>query len=726
MTAVRDCGVRELDHVRLRLRDGLTFRYDEFSGGPCYIVEDTIRSRFYRIGADEYYLISMLDGKITVGQAVAEMAKWRGPSAFTKQDAATICRWLLDEELASTEASEQPDRLLAATRAATNRRVVSRLNLLLIRIPVFNPDRLLDRILPWCGWLVSWPAFLAWVAMLTAGLYHMVAHGDRLAAATAGILAPGQWLALVVCWTGLKIIHELFHALAAKKFGGCVLECGIVLILFTPVPYVDATQSWRLSSKWQRIYTAAAGMYAELFCASVATLLWSFTPAGLLNDIAFRVILMAGTSTLLFNGNPLMRFDAYYMLADFLEIPNLSACGQKYWRYLGRRYLLAVPAQPPLWPPCKAPLIKLYGVLASAWRSFVLISLVIAAHALLGGAGLLVAAGGAIAWFGFSVARFVQYLAHGNAVEKPSVWRFLIRGGAVSALATVLIVAVPWPGLVSAPAVVQPDPWSIVRSEVPGFVQSIEVQNGQYVQAGQIVARLDNQELITELAELELQIEEIQRFRDQLQWEKKLPEAQIQSQYLEALRKRSAQKQDEVDRLIIRAPIDGQVVERNLASLIGTYVQPGAELLSVAGPGRALHVSIEQDDLDRFSCRIGAPVFLSLQDRPTPPLEGRIDRIHPHATQQLTSAALGAAAGGPLAVRSAWDSSHAGKPAEEAFQLISPRFQGTVKLSTASSGLLPTGQVVTVWFGSRDRSVGGYLYQSFVSWIRKKILQASL
>ncbi len=724
MPEARDCGVRELDQTRLRLREGLNFRCDEFSGRPCYIVEDSIRSRFYRIGVDEYYFISMFDGKTTVGQAVAEMAQWRGASAFTKQDAAAICRWLVDQELATTEACEQPGRLLAARRAAGKRRVALRLNPLLIRIPLFNPDRLLDRIMPWCGWLVSWPAFLAWVAMLTAGLYHLAAHCDRFSAATAGILAPGQWLALGVCWIVLKTIHELFHGLAAKKFGARVLECGVVLILFTPVPYVDATQSWRLPNKWQRIFTAAAGMYAELFCASVAALLWSYTPAGLTNDVALRVVLMAGTGTLLFNGNPLMRFDAYYMLADFLEIPNLSACGQHYWSYLGRRFFLGVPAQPPAWPPHKAPLIKLYGALACVWRSFVLFSLVIAAHALLGGAGLLVAASGAVAWFGYPMARFVQYLAGGNSVEKPNVWRFLIRGGAVAALATVLLVAGPWPGLVCAPAVVQPDPWSIVRSEVAGFVQSIEVRNGQYVQAGQILAHLDNQELVTELAELELQIEEIQRFRDQLQWEMKLPEAQIQSQYLEALRKRSAQKQDEVDRLIVRSPIDGQVVERNLASLMATYVQPGAELLSVAGPGRALHVSIDQDDLDRFSCRIGAPIFLSLQGRPAAPLEGRIQRIHPQASQQLTLVALGAAAGGPLAVRPVWNVSQPEKPAEEAFQLVSPRFHGVVNLSAPSSGLLSTGQVVTVWFGSRDRSVGGHLYQSFVSWTGEKLRQA--
>jgi putative peptide zinc metalloprotease protein len=269
--------------------------------------------------------------------------------------------------------------------------------------------------LPAVGWLFGPIALAAWAAALVVGAYHIASQYDRFSAASMGILAPGNWLLLGACWILLKLVHELAHGLTCKKFGGSVLECGIVFILLTPVAYVGATGAWRLRSKWQRIFTSAAGMYVELFCAAIAALVWSYSPPGMLNHVAYNVVIMAGLSTVIVNGNPLMRFDAYYMLADFLEIPNLSMRGQQYVLYLGRRYLVGIRADCP--EGATRRIVKLYGMLACAWRMLVLVCLLIAAHALVAGAGLILAATAALLWLGIPALRLAHYLVVGNVSE---------------------------------------------------------------------------------------------------------------------------------------------------------------------------------------------------------------------------------------------------------------------------------------------------------------------
>ena len=125
-------------------------------------------------------------------------------------------------------------------------------------------------------------------------------------------------------WVVLKLIHELAHSLVCKKYGGRVASCGILVLLMIPMPYVDVTSSWRFENKWKRILTSAAGMLSEVFVAAIACYVWANSQPGPIQYHAGNVIITASLHTLLFNINPLMRFDGYYMLADWLEIPNLS------------------------------------------------------------------------------------------------------------------------------------------------------------------------------------------------------------------------------------------------------------------------------------------------------------------------------------------------------------------------------------------------------------------
>ena len=191
---------------------------------------------------------------------------------------------------------------------------------------------------------------------------------NHLAVSAAVILDRENWLRLAIVWVLLKVLHELAHALACKKYGGTVPVAGVTLLFFAPLAFVDVTSSWRFRSKWHRIVTAAAGMYVELFAAALAVIYWSYSLPGLGHYLAMNIAVMAGFSTLLFNGNPLVRFDGYYILWTCFEIPNLYPSGEQYLVDLIQKFVLGREPSAQWLPPRKMAMIKVYAVASLVWR----------------------------------------------------------------------------------------------------------------------------------------------------------------------------------------------------------------------------------------------------------------------------------------------------------------------------------------------------------------------
>ena len=171
---------------------------------------------------------------------------------------------------------------------------------------------------------------VGWCVVCLIGVLTALGHRNELVQSSSILLDRDNWLRLAAVWLVLKILHEAAHGLTCLHFGGNVPSAGVLLILFAPLPFIDVTASWRFPSKWHRIATAAAGVYFELFVAAVAIILWNWCDDSVVRHGALNVAATAGVASLLINGNPLMRFDGYYILSDWLELPNLSGSGQKY------------------------------------------------------------------------------------------------------------------------------------------------------------------------------------------------------------------------------------------------------------------------------------------------------------------------------------------------------------------------------------------------------------
>ncbi len=332
-----DDGVRDPGELRIALREDLLVTVQSYRGRTCYVIEDPAEGRFYRVGLPEGVFLSLLDGSHTLRQAMAKAAAALGEEAFSEPEAMAILHWLVEAKLACPAGG----LLLDAQFREAARRPFSPLA---IRLPIVRPDRLLGLILPWCEWLFAPGAVLLGGLAAGAAVWQVASQWNLFRESFRTVVAPHYWLSLTFAWLLLKLLHETAHGLVCKKYGGTVDEAGVMLLWGVPLPYVDVTSSWSFRGKWPRIYTAAAGLYAELLAASLAALVWSQARPGGLSFFCVHLVAIAGAGTILFNANPLMRFDGYYILMDLLEMPNLDGYGRQFLGAMVRKYVWGQPA----------------------------------------------------------------------------------------------------------------------------------------------------------------------------------------------------------------------------------------------------------------------------------------------------------------------------------------------------------------------------------------------
>src|SRR5580692_1218271 len=296
--------------------------------------------------------------------------------------------------LLSTERLPDFAELTHRSRRVASGKLWRRLaNPLYLRIPVCDPDRFLDATVGLARPIWSVWGFLVWLAVVGWGVLQAVLHWTELTHDLADrVLAHDNLLILAVTFPVLKLLHELGHCYAAKIGGASVHEAGVMTLVVMPVPYVDVSPASAFTNKWRRALVGAAGMLTELFCAGIAMIVWTNVEPGLARAAAFNCLLIAGVSTLLFNGNPLLRFDAYFILSDLIEIPNLATRAARYYGYLVNRYAFGVRGQAsPVQARGEAPWFAFYGVASYVYRIWVMLSIAIFVASQLHGVGAVLA-----------------------------------------------------------------------------------------------------------------------------------------------------------------------------------------------------------------------------------------------------------------------------------------------------------------------------------------------
>lgn len=714
----------EIGNVAPALRADLEFTLQRHGDETCYMLEDPLNARFFRIGIPEYVFLSLLDGTTTIKEAVALTAQQIGKDAFTEREAAAICKWIIDNQLAYTGASSHVDRLIEVARQKTVQKRMQWVNPILLRAPLLKPDRLVTALTKQLGWLVSRPAFAVWLSVCSFALFQLFTHWGEFRAASHGILSSGNRWWLVLTWVGLKFIHETAHAVTCKKYGGDVHEAGFLFIVLAPIPYVDVTSSWRFPSKWPRIYTAAAGMYAEIFCAAVATLIWFQYDGVLIRQLAYNVMLTATFMTVLFNANFLMRFDGYYIFSDLVEVPNLYPLGQQYVRHLGGKFFMGSKNTLPQWAPKKAAIIKTYGVAALFWRFVVFASIVITASTLFSGVGILLAIVAIALWLGFPAYRLAKQLFDPTSFTSPN-WLRMLTVSAITAAAIAGILMLPEPGGVRAPAVVKFAPLHVVRAPHAGFIRNIVVQGGTETTTGQPIAEVDNYELLKEAENLQISIKQSVLRTRLHQGKTEIAAVQAEEKTRRALISEFQQRREQLAKSKLTAPAAGTIITPEVHQLPGTFVNEGDEILSIGQESnKKIELSIAQEDADFFRDYVGTKVQAVLRSPGFGPIECRLIRVEPRGSQAVSHPALAASADGPIPVQNVQiDSTNSASQADEEWEFVEPRFVGVAELTADQSLNLRAGQTATVQLDTARGTLGQYLYRSISRWVRTRVEQ---
>ena len=721
MQGLPDISTVELTRTRIKLRDDLLFIPQRYGDESFYHIEVATTSDFYRIGYPEYVFVSLLNGRTSFAQALAVTAQKLGSGSLNQFQAMAVYSWLLDNGLASfSDADSAASGATSTVRSSgTSDRWWKKLNPLWLKVPLGRPEGFLKALQPACGWIFSPPAFLLWCIFVVAAMIVLSNDWSAFWSDSANVIARENWVWLLAAWIGLKCVHETAHGLVCLRYGGNIRETGFVLAMFTPLAYVDASSSWAFRSRWHRIHTAAAGIYVELLMASVAMLVWSRSDSALIRHILQNVIIMASVSTLVFNLNPLMKFDGYYILSDLLQIPNLMAQSTQTVQDFARRLVFGESSSAPTIIGRERFVLMTFGVLSTIWRITVSLSLLIAASVLFHGAGVALAVVGVAMWFGKPLWGFLKSL---NTLRLQQPER-LVRASAVTALCmsalAVLFFVVPAPVMITAPGIVEYTDGEVIRTVTSGFIQQVHVVDGQEVAEGELLVSLTNEEISAKLADLQQRFAQEDLRQQTANRDHNGGALSVAQMNLESLKSQLAECQKQVAGLELRASRNGRIVVQYPERLVGTFARPGMELLTIGREDqKELQISIGQRDLAGSLQAVGNTVRMRIGTHGI--LSGTLQPVNPQASRKLPHAALAASNGGPLPVV-AKDKSSSDDNSRSDMQLTENRFTGVVRLAADDAIQLRCGERGIASPGLIPASLGIHCWRSAQRWIEAQL-----
>jgi putative peptide zinc metalloprotease protein len=311
----------------LRMRPDLHARQHRYLGQLYWVIKEPVGLHYFRFQEEEYAILQMLDGRTSLDQIKVEFERRFPPEKVTVEELGHFVGTLHRNGLVISDAAGQGEQLLERRRQRKLRMLAGSLaNILAVRFKGIDPNNILTWMYPKLRWMYSLPARIACIGLALAALLLVLVQFDSFhnkLPTFHQFFEAKNWIYMGLVLAVTKIIHEFGHGLTCKHFGGECHEMGVMFLVLTPCLYCNVSDSWMLPNKWHRAMIGAGGMYIEIVMASIATFLWWFSAPGLLNQICLSVMFICSVSTVLFNANPLLRFDGYYILSDVMEIPNL-------------------------------------------------------------------------------------------------------------------------------------------------------------------------------------------------------------------------------------------------------------------------------------------------------------------------------------------------------------------------------------------------------------------
>jgi putative peptide zinc metalloprotease protein len=545
-----------------------------------------------------------------------------------------------------------PDLAEAAQRhrkQLRQRRWQRYLNPLALRFSLLDPDKLLARVVRVLHPVLNGYGAVLWLAWVMPAAILAAAHWSELTRNfNDQMLALGNLALFMLLFPLVKALHEFGHGIACKMRGGEVHEMGVMLLIFLPVPYVDASSAWTFPKPRDRMLVGAAGMLVELVIAAAAFYVWLALEPGVARGVVYDVAVLASVTTLVFNANPLLRYDGYYIASDALEIPNLSQRATRFWGYLMERWLLRHPeATAPVMAPGEPAWFFLYAPLSFAYRMFVMFCIAVFISTKYLAVGVIIALWSVGAGLGVPLFRGLAWLRRSMTDSRTRLSGRLVTLGVSSALALLLFV-VPLPHHTQVQGVVWLPDSGVLRAGRAGFVQRLAVANGARVEAGEEILTLRDSSLTARVLEQAARVEAAEARYDAARVQDPALGQQMQTELARAKAELRA-LEDNVSRLEVRSAAGGRLWLRESDDLPGRYVKQG-EVLGYVIPAGAPRIRVVVDQPDENSIQehtLGIRVKLPFD--PSQTWMARVVHAVPAASRELPSAALGREAGGTVA-----------------------------------------------------------------------------
>ena len=640
-----------VNSLKPRIRGHVDIHRHMYRGQLWYVLEDHATGKFQRFSPAAHQMIGIMDGELTVEEIWQAGRARLGEDAPTQDEMIRLLSQLHAIDVLQSDVT--PDILELFNRFEKRQNVKWKQNIrnpLAMRFPVFDPDRFLTRFAPVVRPLFGWQGAVLWLILVIIGLVLTGFHWPELTENVSDhILAPKNLILLWLIFPFLKALHEFGHAFAIKIRGGEVHEMGMMFLVLTPIPYVDASAANGFTSKWERMLVGAIGIGVELFIASIALLVWVNVEPGAVRAVAYNVILIAGLSSLLFNGNPLLRYDGYYILADLLEIPNLGPRGTQYVGYLFQHYLFGVPdAEPPPSSSGERAWFVAYTVSSFAYRILIYIGIIqfIAGKFLT--IGLLLALWAAVTMMVFPIVKTSKFLFSSPRLGHKRKRAIVVSGAGVAVLlAVVLLVPLPLSTVVE--GVVWLPEESFVRARTEGFVEQMLAAPGSPVKPGVLLVQSSDPLLPARIKALEAELKELQIQYDVKERTDRV-EALVTKDEIEQVKQQLQHARIKADELTIYSRADGTFFAQTAQDLPGRFFKRGEVVGYVLNDSSiSARVAVSQSDVDLVRKRTRG-VKIRLPEKITTTLPSSVIREVPAGTEHLPARVLSQAGGGEVAV----------------------------------------------------------------------------
>lgn len=637
--------------IKPRLRSHLEIHRHHYRGDLWYILQDHSSGRFQRFTPAAYMIIGLMDGKRTVQEIWDAVRARLGDDAPSQDEVIRLLSQLHNVD--GLQADVMPDTLELLKRfekKQTGKLLQNLRSPLFVRIPIFDPERFLTKFQSLARPFFSWAGALLWLIVVGTAVFLAGVHWPELTEnVTDRILAPGNLLIIWLIFPVLKIFHEFGHGFAVKIKGGEVHDMGIMLLVFTPIPYVDASSASAFQEKRSRLLVGAAGMLVEIFIAALALFVWINIEPGPIRGVAYNVIFIAGVSSLLFNGNPLLRYDAYYILSDLIEIPNLGPRGLRYLNYLLQRYLAGI-KDADLPPSTRGERLWFffYSNAAFIYRMFIFTAIILFIATKFFFIGVIFACWAFVSMFIFPALKGLKFLLTSPRLNHKRI-RAIMGTGVVLAGVTALFTFVPVPLNTRAEGVMWIPEQAFVRAGTDGFVEKFIAEPGAHIKTGDPLIACYDPLLPAQIKVLESQLRELQATYDTQVFTERV-KAEITKEEMNNVASKLADAVERAAELKIKSPGSGAFVVPMAQDLPGRFVRRG-ELLGYILDRSILTVRVVvfQPDVD-FVRQQTTDIQVRLPGRINETLSAVMRREVPGATDQIPGKTLSQEGGGEIAI----------------------------------------------------------------------------